>query len=635
MMDDDSNPPALLQLKSNLAAFKEPEALSPNSDKEPFRVSSFRVSRTEKGKAVSTPQNVVGEAKEPEARSTISSALDGLVDDDDDNLEPDSASRPPRNDSRGSKEYEPLESKHQSRQNTPSAQQPPELDALPPMPYDPCTGVEGYTYAYMPQYTYPGYEYYAQQPMMFAPGYGVPMFDAYGQQISVPYIIPPPYPVDPAMLYGYYPEGDEYYSDEPEMPYMRATLSSEQKKKIAERAAKATETAIKRAGGGTPAKGPSFGSSATGRTGSDGRAFSRPESGKPSRNPGGRKGSVISRPASAVGDGFNPPPIAASPPVPPSVTSSEGKRKVKKATSASKSVVSTDCEDATTVISVLTELPGEVDRLIAASELLRRTDRLISVVDVHDAILALCRATALRDSYSTMRDVLSDVPLAVMCIPKPNDDALLSVVAGMDTIRKVFDAQMAAAREAISEDPGAGFYQYKLSGGPAAQLPKPAEVVSDATDSVDARSVVSEKPAESSRESQDPSGDVGIAVTPESYLFPTGVAPVAYYGDSDFGEVNDTKFLRDASLGDVSLDDVNVTELLDSFPLEVKNAFDCLRAVWQDKVPSLSKEFWTVLLSCPHPFHARVSTVSQGRGVKPRGTCRKSRDDPSSVGKRR
>lgn len=87
-------------------------------------------------------------------------------------------------------------------------------------------------------------------------------------------------------------------------------------------------------------------------------------------------------------------------------------------------------------------MPGELERLVHAVRLLRRTDKCVSAVDVHDATLALCRAVALRDSFSTLRDVLSDVPLAVMCLPKPDDASLVDVITGLHTVRQVFQAQV-------------------------------------------------------------------------------------------------------------------------------------------------------------------------------------------------
>ncbi len=79
---------------------------------------------------------------------------------------------------------------------------------------------------------------------------------------------------------------------------------------------------------------------------------------------------------------------------------------------------------------------------MAASKLLEHKERLVSVVDVHDAMLALVRAVAMRDSYTTLRDILSDVPLAVMCMPKPNNDTLTNVISGLAGIRDMFVAQV-------------------------------------------------------------------------------------------------------------------------------------------------------------------------------------------------
>lgn len=75
-------------------------------------------------------------------------------------------------------------------------------------------------------------------------------------------------------------------------------------------------------------------------------------------------------------------------------------------------------------------------------------------------------------------------------------------------------------------------------------------------------------------------------LAPETYLFPTGQAPVAYYGDADFGAANGTAFNRDDATG-AMLSDVEMQTLVDAFPLEVKNNIDLLQGVWRDKVPAL------------------------------------------------
>ncbi len=64
------------------------------------------------------------------------------------------------------------------------------------------------------------------------------------------------------------------------------------------------------------------------------------------------------------------------------------------------------------------------------------------MVEVHEALLTTIKAAALRDSYNTMRDVLSDVPLAVLCLPQANHGPLEEVVGALVGLRDTFDRQV-------------------------------------------------------------------------------------------------------------------------------------------------------------------------------------------------
>jgi hypothetical protein len=64
------------------------------------------------------------------------------------------------------------------------------------------------------------------------------------------------------------------------------------------------------------------------------------------------------------------------------------------------------------------------------------------MVEIHESLLTTMKAAALRDSYSTIRDVLSDVPLALMCLPPANPGALEEVVGCLTALRDTFDNQV-------------------------------------------------------------------------------------------------------------------------------------------------------------------------------------------------
>lgn len=79
-------------------------------------------------------------------------------------------------------------------------------------------------------------------------------------------------------------------------------------------------------------------------------------------------------------------------------------------------------------------------------------------------------------------------------------------------------------------------------------------------------------------------------------MFPSGQAPVAYYGDSDFSDITNVAFTRDATLSDTHMDDCDVAAVIATLPADIRNNFALLKAVWQDKVPSSGVE--TPLFAC-------------------------------------
>ena len=90
-------------------------------------------------------------------------------------------------------------------------------------------------------------------------------------------------------------------------------------------------------------------------------------------------------------------------------------------------------------------IPMDTARLEHAAGLLRQSTKPVTMVEIHEALLTTMKAAALRDSYSTVRDVLSDVPLAIMCLPAANPGALEEVVGCLVALRDVFTTQVCGA----------------------------------------------------------------------------------------------------------------------------------------------------------------------------------------------
>ena len=300
-----------LRLRSTLKAFDD-SVLSedePPSEadtrKEPFRVSSFRITKSTDGKTKSEQQGEAKQEPEPESKSAASASnLDFLLDSDSD-LEPDSASRPDR------RETQRMEEPSTASEGTsyafsadqggplPAMMAPTALDeyALVPAPgygYDPFetaaydafnAGYNGYamdpSYGQYPvQYADP----YSTVPGVYAPpqlmgydGYGMPIMQYTGYPAQYEYAMPYGYAAPPA---GYgYPQpmpqpqdwADTLYQHPMQEPQQyaysdrRGSLRSDRSDTVDARAAQAAAQAVRRATLGSGTFRPTFGSAPTGR----------------------------------------------------------------------------------------------------------------------------------------------------------------------------------------------------------------------------------------------------------------------------------------------------------------------------------------------------------------------------------